>query len=84
MTDGVDCCRVGFLLRAYALNGEIYNGVLCQVADVFDKSDPYHTIEEKWHKNKGFARTTVISALNKCVQRKPIINFDLSNLLYEV
>ncbi len=28
VTDGVDCCRMGFLPRTYALEGAIYNGVL--------------------------------------------------------
>ncbi len=61
---GVDCCRVGFLPPAYALEGAIYDGVLCQVTEVFSKSDPSRAIREKWYKNKGFARATVISALN--------------------
>jgi hypothetical protein len=52
--DGVDSCCVGFLPRAYALEGAIYDGVLCQVTKVFSKSDPSRTIREKWHKNKGF------------------------------
>jgi hypothetical protein len=56
VTDGVDCCRVGFLL-----------GVLCQVTEVFSKSDPSCAICEKWYKNKGFAQATVISVLNKRV-----------------
>jgi hypothetical protein len=30
VTDGVDRCRVGFLPRAYALKGPIYEGVLCR------------------------------------------------------
>ncbi len=64
MTDSVDRCRVGFLPWVYALEGAIYNGVLCQVTEVFLKSDPSLAICEKWHKNKGFARATVISALN--------------------
>jgi hypothetical protein len=67
VTDGVNRCRVGFLPRAYALEGAIYDGVLCQVTEVFTKSDPSHTIREKWYKNKGFARATVISALNEQV-----------------
>jgi len=29
VTDGVDCCCVGFLPRAYALERAIYDGVLC-------------------------------------------------------
>jgi hypothetical protein len=63
--DGVDRCRVGFLLRAYALEGAIYDRVLCRVTEVFLKSDPSCAIPEKWYKHKGFARATVISALNE-------------------
>ena len=65
VTDIVDCCRVGFLPWAYALEGAIYDGVLCQVTEVFSKSDPSCVICEKWHKNKGFARATVIYTLNE-------------------
>ena len=50
--DDVDRCRVGFLPRAYALEGAIYDGVLCQVMEVFSKSDPSCVIREKWCKNK--------------------------------
>jgi len=67
VTDGVDRCRVGFLPRAYALEGAIYDGVLCRVTEVFSKSDPSRMIREKWYKNKVFARAKVISALNECV-----------------
>ena len=63
VTDGVDRCRVGFLPWAYALEGAIYNGVLCQVTEIFSKSDPSRVICEKWYKNKGFVQATVISAL---------------------
>ena len=66
--DGINCCHVGFLPRAYALEGAIYDGVLCQVTDVFSKSDPSCAICKKWHKNKGFVHSMVTSALNKCVQ----------------
>jgi hypothetical protein len=48
--DGVDHCHVVFLLWAYALNGAICDGVLCQVMEVFDKSDPSRAIHKKWHK----------------------------------
>ena len=68
MTDGVDCCRVGFLPQAYALEAPIYEGVLCRVTTkVFSKSDPSRAIREKWQLNKGFAHATVISALNERV-----------------
>jgi hypothetical protein len=67
VTDGVDRCRVGFLPRAYALEGAIYDGVFCQVTEVFSNSDPSCGIREKWYKNKGFAHATVISTLNEHV-----------------
>jgi hypothetical protein len=53
VTDGVDRCHVGFLPQAYALEGAIYDGVLCQVTEVFTKSDPSRAIREKWYKTKG-------------------------------
>ena len=65
--DGIDRCRVGFLPRAYALEGAIYDGVLCRVTEDFSKSDPTCVIRGKWYKNKVFARATVISALNEHV-----------------
>ncbi len=37
--DGVDCCRVNSLTHAYVVQGEIWDGVLCQVMDVFEKND---------------------------------------------
>ncbi len=67
VTDGVDPCRVGFRPRAYALEGPIYEGILCRVTKVFLKSDPSRAIPEKWLLNNGFAHATVISALNKRV-----------------
>jgi hypothetical protein len=35
VSDGVDCCCVGFLPHAYIVQGEIWDGILCQVVDVF-------------------------------------------------
>ncbi len=38
--DGVDCRHVGFLPRTYIVQGEIWDGVLCQVMDAFKKMIP--------------------------------------------
>ncbi len=65
VADGVDRCRVGFLPRAYALEGPIYEGVLSWVTKVFSKSDQSRAIRDKWLLNNGFAHATVISALNE-------------------
>ena len=47
VTDGVDHCHVGFLPRAYALEGAIYDGVLCWVTEDFSESDPSCVIRDK-------------------------------------
>ncbi len=45
------------------MQGEIWDGVLCQVVDVFKKNDPSKLQQEKWHHNKGYARVAVISCM---------------------
>ncbi len=40
VSDGIDCCFVGFLSRAFVVQGSIWDGVLCQVVEVFQKDDP--------------------------------------------
>ena len=37
-----DCCHVGFLPRPYVPDAIIYDGVLCQVMEVFEKNHPSH------------------------------------------
>jgi hypothetical protein len=36
LTDGVDCCHVGFLPCNYVEHAWVYDGVFCRVVDVFD------------------------------------------------
>ncbi len=48
----------------------VYDDVLCQVIEVFDKDDPSCAIRDKWKKHKGFARAMVISQLNSQVLSK--------------
>ncbi len=40
VSNGIDCCCIGFLPRAYAIQGSVWDGVLCQVVEVFRKDDP--------------------------------------------
>ncbi len=68
--DGFDCCRVGFLPRQYVPDATVYDGVLCQVIEVFGKDDPSCTISNKRKKHKGFACAMVISKLNSQVFSK--------------
>jgi hypothetical protein len=45
------------------VQGEIWDGVLCQVVDVFEKNHPSKLQQEKWHHNKGYAHIAVISCM---------------------
>jgi hypothetical protein len=64
VTDGFDCCCVGFLPHQYVPDAAVYDGVLCQVIEVFGKDDPSCAISDKWKKHKGIAPAMVISQLN--------------------
>jgi hypothetical protein len=69
-TDGFDCCRVGFLPCQYVPDAAVYDGILCQVIEVFGKDDPSCAISDKWKIHKGFTRAMVISQLNSQVLSK--------------
>ncbi len=60
VSNGIDRCHVGFLPRAFVMQGGIWDGVLCQVVEVFQKDDPSKLCRAKWHPNRGFARIAVI------------------------
>ncbi len=57
----IDRCHVGFLPHAFVVQGSIWDGVLWQVVEVFQKDDPFKLSRAKWHQKKGFAPITVIS-----------------------
>jgi hypothetical protein len=63
VSDGIDCCCIGFLPRAFVVQGSVWDGVLCQVVEVFGKGNPSKLCLAKWHQNKGFARVAVIGTL---------------------
>jgi hypothetical protein len=69
--DGVDRRCVGFLPHTYVVQGEIWDGVLCQVVDVFEKNDPSKQQQEKWHHNKGYALIAVISCMPLSTGARP-------------
>jgi hypothetical protein len=60
VSDGIDCCHVGFFPRVFVVQGSIWDKVLCQVVEVFQKDDPSKLCRAKWYQNKGFARVAVI------------------------
>ena len=65
VTDGIDCCRVGFVPRHMVRHAARYDGALAQVTRVFS-GDPEtcDTTERRmFFKNKGYCRATIISTL---------------------
>jgi hypothetical protein len=65
VTDGIDCCRVGFLPRHMVRHTARYDWALAQVTRVFS-SDPEtcDTTERRlFFKNKGYCHATIISTL---------------------
>ena len=64
VTDGQDCCRVGFLPRAYVAQGGIFDGVLCQVVRIGNESDNDKNERAKVRHSCGYASMQVISPLN--------------------
>ena len=65
VTNGIDCCRIGFLPAHMVKYATRYDGVLAQVTETFcPVADGDKTVREKYHRNKGFCRAVIISALN--------------------
>ncbi len=60
VSNRIDCCHVGLLPRAFVVQGSIWDGILCQVVEVFGKDDPSKLCHAKWHQNMGFAQIAVI------------------------
>jgi hypothetical protein len=60
VSNGIVCYRIGFLPCAFVMQGSLWDGVLCQVVEVFGKDDPSKLCCAKWHQNKQFARVAVI------------------------
>jgi hypothetical protein len=57
--DGVDCCRVGFLGRAYIKKREAFNGKLAQVtAFLWESSNSAE--RKRSHYCRGVARATIV------------------------
>ncbi len=61
VSDGIDCCRVGFLPQAYVAQGRLWDGVLCQVVSVGSLKDPCAYVRRKCHHYGGYARVSVVS-----------------------
>ncbi len=63
VTDGVNCCHVGFLQCHMVRQAACYDGALAQVTHVFN-ADPtcYNTVEHcMLYKNKGYCHAAIIA-----------------------
>ncbi len=65
VTDEQDCCRIGFLPRAFVSKGGLFDGVLCQILSVDNAFNNDKNKRAKVKHNCGYARAQVISPLNK-------------------
>ena len=65
VTDGVDRCRVGFLMRHMVKHAARYDGALAQVTRVFSDDEKECSREERrmFHAKRGFCYATIISCL---------------------
>ena len=65
VTDGIDRCRVGFLMRHMVKHAVRYDGALAQVTRVFGDNEEECNREERrlFHANKGYCHATIISCL---------------------
>ncbi len=64
VSDGIDRYRVGFLPKAYVPHAKMWDGALCQVVYVGSADDPSSIVRQKFHHCCGYARVSVISALD--------------------
>ena len=65
VTDGVDRCRVGFLMRHMVKQAVRYDGALAQVTRVFsgDKTKCNREERRMFHVKRGYCKATIISCL---------------------
>jgi hypothetical protein len=65
VTDGMDCCRVGFLPCHMVRHAAHYNGALAQVTRVFNgnPADCDSAQRRAYHKNHGYTHAVIISDL---------------------
>ena len=53
--DGIDCCCIGYLPKAYVKNWKQYDGALVQVVEVYSGDSDSPTKHQKLHRNYGLA-----------------------------
>ena len=71
VTDGLDRCRVGFLMRHMVKHAARYDGALAQVTRVFSGDEKECGTEERWmyHAKRGYCQATIISCMPEMKSR---------------
>ena len=66
VTDGVNCCRIGFVPHHMVKHTTRYDGALVQVTRVLsDNAETCDTVEQRlFHRNKGFCLAAIIPTLS--------------------
>jgi len=64
VTDGIDRCRVGFLMRHMVQHADKYDGALAQVTRVFSGNEEECSKTERklYHHNRGYCHATILSS----------------------
>jgi hypothetical protein len=62
VSDGIDCCRAGFLPCHLVKRAALYNRALAQVTHVLNANpdDCYSAEHRTYHKNKGYVHVVII------------------------
>ncbi len=65
VSDGIDCCRVGFLHQHLVKHSKHYDGALAQITEMYCKDSESPSKRKKHVRNKDCCLAAVISALYK-------------------
>ena len=66
VSDGIDCCHIGYLPKAYVKNWKQYDGALVQVIEVYSADSDSPMKSQKYHRNHGLAMAMIISSAVPC------------------
>ena len=66
--DGIDCCHIGHLPKAYVKKWKQYEGALGQVVEVYSGDSDSPTKHQKFHRNHGLTVGVIISFPEPCCQ----------------
>ena len=66
VSDGIDCCRIGYLPKAYVKNWKQYEGALVQVVEVYSGDSDSPMKCQKFHRNHGLAVGMITSSPEPC------------------